>query len=99
MGFSRVPAGDGSGRDGLTPPELARRYGVNVGKVLGWVHSGELNALNLASRLGGRPRYFIRRQDLEDFETRRSTQAGSLACLNAPRRPRQTNPPCRKQYY
>jgi hypothetical protein len=55
----------------MTPPQLARIYGVNVQKVLLWIKNGELTAINLAARAGGRPRWRIRQTDVEVFEARR----------------------------
>lgn len=59
-------------RTKLTPPEVARQWGVSIDKVLTWIRSGELRAVNLATRLSGRPRYRIDINDLRDFEQRRS---------------------------
>jgi excisionase family DNA binding protein len=39
-----------------TPPEIARRLGVGPEKVLAWIRSGELAAVNLATTRHGRPR-------------------------------------------
>lgn len=68
--------------DHLTPPAVARAYGVNVGKVLAWIRSGELRAVNLASRPGGRPRWRISADAIAQFEARR------LAVAPRPRRRR-----------
>src|SRR5262249_47458991 len=56
----------------LTPPELARRYGIAAEKVIGWIRAGELRALNVAAKLGGRPRYLIDEADIALFEQRRA---------------------------
>ena len=56
----------------LTPPTLARRFGVDVKKVIGWIRSGELRAVNLATTTSGRPRYRISPADLALFEAARS---------------------------
>ncbi len=56
----------------LTPPQLAKDYGVNPDKVLAWIHSGELRAVNVAAKPNGRPRWRIKAEDLEAFELRRS---------------------------
>ena len=58
----------------LTPPEVARLFRVDVHKVLTWIRNGELRAVNVAARLGGRPRYRIDREDLAAFERRRQVQ-------------------------
>jgi excisionase family DNA binding protein len=33
----------------LTPPEIARLWGVSADKVLTWIRSGELKAMNAAT--------------------------------------------------
>ena len=59
-------------RTKLTPPEVARMWGISPDKVLAWIHKGELRAINVAASQNGRPRYRIDIKDLEDFEARRS---------------------------
>ena len=63
-----------SGRTKLTPAEVAQLWGVSVGTIMTWIRNGELRAINLAKRLGGRPRYRIDVADLTDFENRRAYQ-------------------------
>lgn len=58
----------------LTPPEVARRFGVSTSKVTTWISRGEIVALNLATAAGGRPRWRISPEALADFEARRSAQ-------------------------
>jgi len=41
-------------------------------KVLTWIKSGELRAVNIATNPRGRPRYLIDLKDVEAFEARRS---------------------------
>lgn len=55
-----------------TPAQLADRYGVGVEKVVRWIKSGELRALNLAASLTGRPRYRIPADAIAAFEAARS---------------------------
>lgn len=69
----------------LTPPQLAREWGVSADKVRAWIESGELRAVNLAARPGGRPRYRMDPADALAFEARR--EAGGAP--RAPRRRRQ----------
>lgn len=57
----------------LTPPQVAERYGVSADNVLAWIHSGELRAVNVAAKVGGRPRYRIDAADLLAFEQKRAT--------------------------
>ena len=56
----------------LRPADVARDLGVNQSKVLGWIRSGELRGVNVATRLGGRPRWRIAQVDLDSFLMRRS---------------------------
>jgi len=49
----------------LTPPELARLLRCRESKVLAWIRSGRLRACNLSD--GRRPRYRVRREDLDQF--------------------------------
>jgi excisionase family DNA binding protein len=55
----------------LTPPQLARLWGISPDKVLAFIHAGELRAVNLATRRSGRPRYRIDQADVAEFERRR----------------------------
>jgi len=64
-------------RQKITPPELAARWGIDPAKVLTWIRSGELRAIDAATRPGGRPRFLIDQRDIEAFERRRSVQAPS----------------------
>ena len=56
----------------LTPPKYAERLGIKPEKVLGWIARGELRAINVAGRVGGRPRWRISVEAIADFERRRS---------------------------
>ena len=64
-------------RTKLTPPEVASRFGVSSDKVLAWIKSGELRAINAATRSAGRPRYLIDVADLAVFEARRAAAGRS----------------------
>ncbi|MSU77461.1 MAG: DNA-binding protein [Gemmataceae bacterium] len=55
-----------------TPPAVARRLGVNVHKILGWIRTGELRAVNLGD--GTRPRWRIMSDDLQAFLEGRAAQ-------------------------
>lgn len=54
------------------PPQYARELGVSVCKVLRWIDTGELKAVNMAVDRKGRPRWKIRREDIADFERKRA---------------------------
>ena len=55
----------------LTPPEAAKLLRVRIDKLRGWITRGELAASDVSDRPGGRPRYRIARDDLDDFLQRR----------------------------
>lgn len=70
----------------MKPADVAKRYGVAVQKVLAWIASGELRAVNVAtSARGARPRWSIQPDDLDAFEATRRTQP---APAKPPRRKR-----------
>jgi hypothetical protein len=56
----------------LSPPEIARSRGVDAHKILAWIESGELKAVNLATSTSGRPRWKVSPADLAAFEASRS---------------------------
>jgi hypothetical protein len=57
----------------LTPPEVAEMWGISPDKVLLWIRTGELRAIDASTRGDGRPRYLIDLKDLAAFERDRST--------------------------
>ena len=75
-----------------SPPEVARDWGISPEKVIDWIRSGELRAMNAAARPGGRPRYLIDVRDLEAFQLRRSVQP-------TPRTHRRRAPPDVIEYF
>lgn len=73
----------------LTPPTVAKRWGVAVHKVLAAINRGELEALNLADDPNGsRPRWHIAPEAIERFERRRSNLARRITETPALKRPR-----------
>ncbi|MHC4176873.1 MAG: hypothetical protein ACYSWU_05170 [Planctomycetota bacterium] len=60
----------------LTPPVLAKRWGIGHEKVLQFIRAGELRALDLASPDSTRPRYRIDVADVAAFEQARTVAAG-----------------------
>ena len=62
------------GRTKLTPPQLGRLWGLAPEKILTWIRNGELAALNVATTLGGRPRWLIDVDEIARFEARRHSQ-------------------------
>ena len=71
----------------ITPPQLARMWGVTAEKVVTFIKSGELAAIDASTRRNRRPRYLIDRSAIEDFERRRAVVPASAP---APRRKRTT---------
>jgi transposase len=58
----------------ITPGQLANRFGVGIHKVLSWIASGQLAAVNVATNPHGRPRWVIMPEAIADFERRRAAQ-------------------------
>jgi len=59
----------------LTPPQLARCWGVAAEKVNALINSGQIRAINLATDPNGRPRYRIYMSEVERFEEARSSKS------------------------
>ena len=57
-----------------TPPELAKQWGVDPEKILTWIRSRELRAIDASTNRGGRPRYLIDMADIALFEASRAVQ-------------------------
>ncbi len=79
---------------GFTPPELAKLMGIQSMKIIGWIRSGELRAINLATKRGGRSRWRIKAADWAAFEEARTAKPPTRPM----RRPRRSNPPV-KNYF
>lgn len=73
-----------------SPKEIAAKAGCKVDKVLAWINSRELIAINYgSSQTGGKPRWRVTAEALEDFERARTTQP---AAKPVPRRKRTDTP-------
>ena len=55
-----------------TPPEVAKRYGVDPSRVITWIRNGELRAIDVSRRGAKRPRFRIDPSALLEFEAKRS---------------------------
>jgi hypothetical protein len=55
----------------ISPAQFAERYGIGLKKVLAWLDSGELSAVNVGTGKT-KPRWRIRQIDIERFEARRA---------------------------
>lgn len=53
--------------DYLRPPQIAKLLGVTHGTTIGWIRAGMLAASDLSLPGATRPRFFVRREDLDDF--------------------------------
>jgi len=53
---------------GMSPRQAARLIGVAVSKILTWVRSGEMPAINVASVRCGKPQYRILPHHLAQWE-------------------------------
>jgi hypothetical protein len=69
----------------LTPPQVAEIFGINPDKVLSWIRSGRLRAVNIGNG-NQRPRYVIDPDDIETFE--QANAAVPTAETRPPRRRR-----------
>ena len=56
----------------LSPQDIATSRGISVIKVLTWIKSGELRAVNVATCAGRLPRWRISPADLEAFDADRA---------------------------
>jgi len=65
----------------LSTRQAATRLGVNPDKILRWIKTGEIKAINVAQKVGGRPRYRIDPVDLAAFEARRLVRIQSSASV------------------
>jgi hypothetical protein len=69
----------------VSPRRYANSRNINVSKVLTWIRSGELRAVNLAVRPEGRPRWKLTPEAIAEFEAKRSSTPPPAP---PPRRPR-----------
>lgn len=71
----------------LTPPQIAKELHIRDSKVAVWIARGELVAVNVAERPNSRPRWRVKRQDLDDFLQRRQSQTPPPRPIRRHRRP------------
>src|SRR5262249_51267040 len=74
LGGRAMPVSEIRTKIKFTPPELGELWGVSADKILGWIRDGSLRAVNIAARLGGRPRWMIDAADVASFEAARSNR-------------------------
>lgn len=69
----------------LTTPEVAKLLRVSSDKVLNWIRKADLKAINISE--GNRPRYRIRREDLDLFLKSREVQPPAPRATRERRKP------------
>ena len=52
--------------------QLAKNLGITVDKVLGWIRSGQIDAIDVSTDRQGRPRYRIDADAIAKFKTARN---------------------------
>ena len=57
----------------MSPRELAKFLGVSKDKVLGWIHAGQLHAIDVRSSDSSRPQYRIPGDAIQAFSAARSS--------------------------
>ncbi len=63
----------------LTPPQVAKRLGVSAEKIVNWIRSGELLAIDVAVRGSQRPRFRVDPIDLAVFLDQRAVTTAPKA--------------------
>lgn len=71
----------------FTPPEVGSRFRVEAAKVRGWIESGQLAAINVATKGATRPRYRISEHALEAFLAGRAVAKPAPAARQRRRKP------------
>jgi len=74
----------------FTPPAVAEQLGVKSAKILIFIASGELSAINVATKIDGRPRWRVPKSALDAFLAARSNRPAPAAPPR--RRRRQVSP-------
>ena len=63
----------------ITPPEYARRLGVKSDAIYAWIRSGELRAVDVSAKRGGKPTWRIPVDAIVAFEESRTTRPAMKA--------------------
>lgn len=58
----------------FTPAQLSHYWGVDYRKVLAWIRSGELRAIDGRNSRSGRPRFLVDAADVAAFEAARAVK-------------------------
>jgi hypothetical protein len=81
----------------LTPPQVAKQWGCSTNKVLRFIRTGQLKAIDLTAKRGNRPRYAIDLADIAAFEASRLIVPDGAESTT--RRLRRRTPPDIKQFF
>lgn len=68
----------------LSPPEVAALLGVAAIKVTRWILSGELRATDVSTGRKVKPRWRVKRTDLEEFLAGRSNRPAAAVTRRKP---------------
>lgn len=74
-----------------SPREIAQNFCITVDKVLGWIHSGRLEAIDVSSSQQGRRRYRVDADAIARFKAARSTLTEAAQPKRRRKRPRTKN--------
>ena len=64
----------------ISPAQLAKQWGITIQKVLGWIQTGKLDAINIATKETTRPRYRIEPDAIAKFYDLASNHALLRCC-------------------
>jgi excisionase family DNA binding protein len=70
----------------MTVEDVAARLAVSYDTVRAWILSGELRAMNVARKLGQKPRWRVTLADMELFEAMRYNKPPSPSAARRPRK-------------
>ena len=57
-----------------TTRQVADELGTSIDRIVDLIHAGQLIAIDISTRTGGKPRWRISRQTLDQFIARRSSK-------------------------
>ena len=83
----------------FSPRELAELLSVSKDKVLGWIHAGELQAIDVRSPQSSRPRYRITGDAVQAFSKARSTSPLLNGFKTKSKRDNPSSPPPKIEYF
>jgi hypothetical protein len=76
----------------IRPGDLARKYDCSIQKILAFIASGELRAIDISERRDKNPRWVITPEAVEAFERARSSTAATTPASAGRRMPKEQRP-------